>query len=133
MCSIITTADILDGRCTADVGWVTGHAAILYGPLANGATTLMFEGVPNYPDNSRFWNVIDKHKVNTSIPRRPRSARWMQGGDEPVKKTSRKSLRLLGSVGEPINPEAREWYYRVVGDERRSIVDTSGRRRPAAF
>src|SRR5437867_7150682 len=109
--------------CTADVGWVTGHSYILYGPLANGATTLMFEGVPNYPDNSRFWNVVDKHKVNIFYTAPTAIRALMQGGDEPVKKTSRKSLRLLGSVGEPINPEAWEWYYRVVGDERCPIVD----------
>src|SRR5262245_18863370 len=110
--------------CTADVGWVTGHSYILYGPLANGATTLMFEGVPNYPDNSRFWNVIDKHKVNTFYTAPTAIRALMQGGDEPVKKTSRASLRLLGSVGEPINPEAWEWYHRVVGDDRCPIVDT---------
>ena len=110
--------------CTADVGWVTGHSYILYGPLANGATTLMFEGVPNYPDNSRFWNVIDKHKVNIFYTAPTAIRALMQAGDEPVKKTSRKSLRLLGSVGEPINPEAWEWYYRVVGDDRCPIVDT---------
>ena len=110
--------------CTADVGWVTGHSYILYGPLANGATTLMFEGVPNYPDNSRFWNVIDKHKVNIFYTAPTAIRALMQGGDEPVKKTSRKSLRLLGSVGEPINPEAWEWYHRVVGDDRCPIVDT---------
>lgn len=110
--------------CTADVGWVTGHSYILYGPLANGATTLMFEGVPNYPDNSRFWNVIDKHNVNIFYTAPTAIRALMQSGDEPVKKTSRKSLRLLGSVGEPINPEAWEWYYRVVGDGRCPIVDT---------
>ena len=110
--------------CTADVGWVTGHSYILYGPLANGATTLMFEGVPNYPDNSRFWNVIDKHKVNTFYTAPTAIRALMQAGDEPVKKTSRKSLRLLGSVGEPINPEAWEWYHRVVGENRCPIVDT---------
>ncbi|MCW2080165.1 UNVERIFIED_ORG: acetyl-CoA synthetase [Bradyrhizobium japonicum] len=110
--------------CTADVGWVTGHSYILYGPLANGATTLMFEGVPNYPDNSRFWSVIDKHKVNTFYTAPTAIRALMQGGDEPVKKTSRASLRLLGSVGEPINPEAWEWYHRVVGEDRCPIVDT---------
>jgi len=110
--------------CTADVGWVTGHSYILYGPLANGATTLMFEGVPNYPDNSRFWNVIDKHKVNIFYTAPTAIRALMQSGDEPVTKTSRASLRLLGSVGEPINPEAWEWYYRVVGDSRCPIVDT---------
>jgi acetyl-CoA synthetase len=110
--------------CTADVGWVTGHSYIVYGPLANGATTLMFEGVPNYPDNSRFWNVVDKHKVNIFYTAPTAIRALMQAGDGPVKKTSRKSLRLLGTVGEPINPEAWEWYYRVVGDERCPIVDT---------
>ena len=110
--------------CTADVGWVTGHSYILYGPLANGATTLMFEGVPNYPTMSRFWEVIDKHKVNTFYTAPTAIRALMQAGDAPVKKTSRKSLRLLGSVGEPINPEAWEWYHRVVGDDRCPIVDT---------
>ena len=110
--------------CTADVGWVTGHSYILYGPLANGATTLMFEGVPNYPDNSRFWQVIDKHKVNIFYTAPTAIRALMQAGDGPVKKTSRASLRLLGSVGEPINPEAWEWYHRVIGDERCPIVDT---------
>jgi acetyl-CoA synthetase len=110
--------------CTADVGWVTGHSYILYGPLANGAITLMFEGVPNYPTTSRFWEVIDKHQVNTFYTAPTAIRALMQAGDEPVKKTSRKSLRLLGSVGEPINPEAWEWYHRVVGDDRCPIVDT---------
>src|SRR5258705_506059 len=110
--------------CTADVGWVTGHSYIVYGPLANGATTLMFEGVPNYPDNSRFWNLIDKHKVNIFYTAPTAIRALMQAGHEPVKKTSRKSLRLLGTVGEPINPEAWEWYHRVVGDSRSPIVDT---------
>src|SRR5215468_8908098 len=110
--------------CTADVGWVTGHSYIVYGPLANGATTLMFEGVPSYPDHSRFWNVIDKHKVNIFYTAPTAIRALMQGGDEPVKKTSRESLRLLGSVGEPINPEAWEWYHRVVGENRCPIVDT---------
>ena len=110
--------------CTADVGWVTGHSYILYGPLANGATTLMFEGVPNYPSMSRFWEVIDKHKVNIFYTAPTAIRALMQAGDGPVKKTSRASLRLLGSVGEPINPEAWEWYYRVVGDGRCPIVDT---------
>jgi len=110
--------------CTADVGWVTGHSYIVYGPLANGATTLMFEGVPNYPSTSRFWDVIDKHKVTIFYTAPTAIRSLMQGGEEPVKKTSRASLRLLGSVGEPINPEAWEWYYRVVGDERCPIVDT---------
>jgi acetyl-CoA synthetase len=110
--------------CTADVGWVTGHSYIVYGPLSNGATTLMFEGVPNYPTMSRFWDVVDKHKVNTFYTAPTAIRALMQAGDEPVKKTSRKSLRLLGSVGEPINPEAWEWYHRVVGDGRCPIVDT---------
>ena len=110
--------------CTADVGWVTGHSYILYGPLANGATTLMFEGVPNYPDNSRFWQVIDKHKVNIFYTAPTAIRALMQAGDDPVHLTSRKSLRLLGSVGEPINPEAWEWYYNVVGEKRCPIVDT---------
>lgn len=110
--------------CTADVGWVTGHSYILYGPLANGATTLMFEGVPTYPSISRFWDVIDKHSVNIFYTAPTAIRSLMQAGEEPVKKTSRKSLRLLGSVGEPINPEAWEWYHRVVGDSRCPIVDT---------
>ena len=110
--------------CTADVGWVTGHSYILYGPLANGAITLMFEGVPNYPSTSRFWEVIDKHKVNIFYTAPTALRALMQQGDGPVTKTSRKSLRLLGSVGEPINPEAWEWYHRVVGDGRCPIVDT---------
>ena len=110
--------------CTADVGWVTGHSYIVYGPLCNGATTLMFEGVPNYPSMSRFWEVIDKHKVNIFYTAPTAIRALMQAGDEPVKKTSRASLRLLGSVGEPINPEAWEWYHRVVGDGRCPIVDT---------
>jgi acetyl-CoA synthetase len=110
--------------CTADVGWVTGHSYIVYGPLANGATTLMFEGVPNYPDVSRFWQVVDKHKVNIFYTA-PTAIRSLMGaGEAPVKTTSRASLRLLGSVGEPINPEAWEWYHRVVGDGRCPIVDT---------
>ncbi len=110
--------------CTADVGWVTGHSYIVYGPLANGAISLMFEGVPNYPTTSRFWEVCDKHQVNICYTAPTAIRALMADGDEPVKKTSRKSLRLLGSVGEPINPEAWEWYYRVVGDERCPIVDT---------
>src|SRR6202167_2804955 len=110
--------------CTADIGWVTGHSYIVYGPLANGATTLMFEGVPNYPSMSRFWEVIDKHKVNIFYTAPTAIRALMQAGDAPVTKTSRASLRLLGSVGEPINPEAWEWYYRVVGDNRCPIVDT---------
>ncbi|WP_185984201.1 acetate--CoA ligase [Aureimonas mangrovi] len=110
--------------CTADVGWVTGHSYIVYGPLANGATTLMFEGVPNYPDQSRCWQVVDKHKVNIFYTA-PTAIRALMGaGDEPVRKTSRASLRVLGSVGEPINPEAWTWYYRVVGEERCPVVDT---------
>jgi acetyl-CoA synthetase len=110
--------------CTADVGWVTGHSYIVYGPLANGATTLMFEGVPNYPDSSRFWQVIDKHGVNTFYTAPTALRALMREGDAPVKRTSRGSLRLLGSVGEPINPEAWLWYHRVVGDGRCPIVDT---------
>ena len=110
--------------CTADVGWVTGHSYILYGPLSNGAISIMFEGVPNYPTNSRFWEVCDKHKVNIIYTAPTAIRALMQGGDNPVKKTSRKSLRLLGTVGEPINPEAWEWYYHVVGDDRCPIVDT---------
>ena len=110
--------------CTADVGWVTGHSYIVYGPLANGATTLMFEGVPNYPDTSRFWQVCDKHDVNICYTAPTAIRALMRDGDEPVKQTSRKSLRLLGSVGEPINPEAWEWYYHVVGEGNCPIVDT---------
>ena len=110
--------------CTADVGWVTGHSYIVYGPLANGAITLMFEGIPTYPDASRFWQVIDKHKVNTFYTA-PTALRSLMGqGDAIVKRTSRASLKLLGSVGEPINPEAWEWYYNVVGERRCPIVDT---------
>jgi acetyl-CoA synthetase len=110
--------------CTADVGWVTGHSYVVYGPLANGATTLMFEGVPNYPDSGRFWQTVDKHAV-TLLYTAPTAIRaLMREGEEPVKHWSRKSLRLLGSVGEPINPEAWEWYHRVVGDGRCPIVDT---------
>jgi len=110
--------------CTADVGWVTGHSYILYGPLANGATTLMFEGVPNYPDGSRFWQVVDKHKVNIFYTAPTAIRALMRLGDEPLEKTSRESLRLLGSVGEPINPEAWEWYYHKVGKDSCPIVDT---------
>ena len=110
--------------CTADVGWVTGHSYIVYGPLANGATTLMFEGVPNYPTTARFWEVCDKHQVNIFYTAPTAIRALMQGGEGPVKTTSRSSLRLLGSVGEPINPEAWEWYYDVVGDKRCPIVDT---------
>ena len=110
--------------CTADVGWVTGHSYILYGPLANGATTMMFEGVPNYPDASRFWQVVDKHKVNIFYTA-PTAIRALMGaGEDFVKRCSRASLKLLGSVGEPINPEAWEWYHRVVGDGRCPVVDT---------
>jgi len=119
--------DYKDGEvywCTADVGWVTGHSYIVYGPLANGATTLMFEGVPNYPSISRFWDVCDKHNVNIFYTAPTAIRALMREGDEPVKRTSRKSLRVLGSVGEPINPEAWEWYYNVVGDGRCPIVDT---------
>jgi acetyl-CoA synthetase len=110
--------------CTADVGWVTGHTYIVYGPLANGATTLMFEGVPTYPSSSRFWEVIDKHRVNIFYTAPTAIRALMREGDAPVKKTSRASLRILGSVGEPINPEAWMWYYRVIGEERCPIVDT---------
>ena len=110
--------------CTADVGWVTGHSYIIYGPLANGATTLMFEGIPNYPDASRHWQVCDKHQVNIYYTAPTAIRALMREGDEPVKKTSRSSVRLLGSVGEPINPEAWLWYYNVVGDGRCPIVDT---------
>jgi acetyl-CoA synthetase len=121
------TFDYQDGEiywCTADVGWVTGHTYIVYGPLANGAISLMFEGIPNYPDVSRFWQVVDKHNVNIFYTAPTAIRALMRAGEEPVKKTSRKSLRILGTVGEPINPEAWEWYYRVVGDERCPIVDT---------
>jgi acyl-CoA synthetase (AMP-forming)/AMP-acid ligase II len=110
--------------CTADVGWVTGHSYIVYGPLANGATTLMFEGVPNYPSTSRFWEVVDKYKVNIFYTAPTAIRSLMATGEESVKRTSRASLRLLGSVGEPINPEAWEWYHRVVGNQRCPIVDT---------
>ncbi len=110
--------------CTADVGWVTGHTYIVYGPLANGATTLMFEGVPNYPDHGRFWQVIDKHRVNIFYTAPTAIRALMREGEHHVKATSRASLRVLGSVGEPINPEAWHWYHRVVGDERCPIVDT---------
>ena len=119
--------DYKDGEvywCTADVGWVTGHSYILYGPLANGATTLMFEGVPNYPSSSRFWDVCDKHNVSIFYTAPTALRALMREGEGPVKATSRKSLRLLGSVGEPINPEAWLWYYNVVGDGRCPIVDT---------
>jgi len=110
--------------CTADVGWVTGHSYIVYGPLANGATSLMFEGVPNYPDSSRFWQVCDKHNVEIFYTAPTAIRALMREGDGPVKKTSRKSIRLLGTVGEPINPEAWLWYHKVVGDGRCPIVDT---------
>ena len=110
--------------CTADIGWVTGHSYIVYGPLANGAVTLMFEGVPNYPTSSRFWEVCDKHKVNICYTAPTAIRALMREGNDPVKRTSRKSLRLLGSVGEPINPEAWLWYYNVVGEGRCPIVDT---------
>jgi acetyl-CoA synthetase len=110
--------------CTADVGWVTGHSYIVYGPLSNGAISLMFEGVPNYPSSSRFWEVCDKHKVDIIYTAPTAIRALMQAGDAPVKKTSRKSLKLLGTVGEPINPEAWEWYYHVVGEDRCPIVDT---------
>ncbi|GLQ50438.1 acetate--CoA ligase [Dyella flava] len=110
--------------CTADVGWVTGHSYVVYGPLANGATTVMFDGVPNYPDFSRFWQVVDKHKVSLFYTAPTAIRALMREGEAPVKKCSRASLRLLGSVGEPINPEAWEWYHRVIGDERCPIVDT---------
>ncbi|MEE2760815.1 MAG: acetate--CoA ligase, partial [Pseudomonadota bacterium] len=110
--------------CAADVGWVTGHSYILYGPLSNGAVTIMFEGLPNWPDASRIWQVVDKHQVNVLYTAPTAIRALMQQGDEPVKKTSRKSLRLLGSVGEPINPEAWMWYYNVCGDGRCPIMDT---------
>ena len=110
--------------CTADVGWVTGHSYIVYGPLANGAKTLMFEGVPNYPTSSRFWEVIDKHQVNIFYTAPTAIRALMKEGDKPVKKTKRNSLRLLGSVGEPINPEAWNWYYKIIGEEKCPIVDT---------
>ena len=110
--------------CTADVGWVTGHSYIVYGPMANGAATLMFEGIPTYPDSSRFWHVCDKHKVNIFYTAPTAIRALMREGDGPVKKTSRASIRLLGTVGEPINPEAWEWYYNVVGEGRAPIVDT---------
>ncbi len=109
---------------TADIGWVTGHSYVVYGPLANGATSVMFEGVPNYPDNSRFWDIVDKHRVSIFYTSPTALRALMREGEEPVKSRSRRSLRLLGSVGEPINPEAWEWYYRVVGDSRCPIVDT---------
>jgi acetyl-CoA synthetase len=121
------TFDLQEGEifwCTADVGWVTGHSYVVYGPLAIGSTTLAFEGVPNYPDASRFWQVVDKHQVNVFYTAPTAIRALMREGEAPVKKTSRASLRLLGTVGEPINPEAWEWYYRVVGEQRCPIVDT---------
>jgi acetyl-CoA synthetase len=121
------TFDYWEGEvywCTADVGWVTGHTYIVYGPLTNGAITLMFEGIPNYPDVSRFWQVVDKHQVAIFYTAPTAIRALMRAGEDPVKKTSRQSLRILGTVGEPINPEAWEWYYRVVGDARCPIVDT---------
>ncbi len=127
---MLTQRDVLDVHdedvfwCTADIGWVTGHSYIVYGPLANGATTLMFEGVPTWPDASRLWRVIDKHRVSIFYTAPTAIRALLRLGDEPVKATSRQSLRLLGSVGEPINPEAWHWYYRVVGEERCPIVDT---------
>ncbi len=122
-----TVFDYREGEvfwCTADVGWVTGHSYIVYGPLANGAITLMFEGVPNYPDTSRFWQVVDKHKVNIFYTAPTALRALMRDGNGPLQNTSRKSLRLLGSVGEPINPEAWEWYFNAVGEQRCPIVDT---------
>ena len=110
--------------CTADIGWVTGHSYIIYGPLANGATTIMFEGIPNYPSSSRWWQIVDKYKVNTFYTAPTAIRALMREGDKPVKKTSRKSLKLLGTVGEPINPEAWMWYYKTVGNSKCPIVDT---------
>jgi len=110
--------------CSADIGWVTGHSYIIYGPLSNGATTIMFEGIPNYPDTSRWWQIVDKYKVNIFYTAPTALRALMREGEEPVKKTSRKSLKLLGTVGEPINPEAWLWYYKVIGDSRCPIVDT---------
>ncbi|MDC0428723.1 acetate--CoA ligase [Candidatus Pelagibacter sp.] len=110
--------------CTADIGWVTGHSYIIYGPLANGATTVMFEGIPNYPNSSRWWKIIDKYKVNTFYTAPTAIRALMREGDNPVKKTSRKSLKLLGTVGEPINPEAWMWYYKTIGNSKCPIVDT---------
>lgn len=121
------TFDYHDGEvywCTADIGWITGHTYIVYGPLANGATTLLFEGVPTYPDHSRFWQVVDKHRVNIFYTAPTAIRALMAEGDAPVKKTSRRSLRVLGTVGEPIDPKAWEWFHRVVGDDRCPIVDT---------
>ena len=118
--------------CTADIGWVTGHTYVVYGPLANGATTLMFEGVPNHPDTGRFWEIIDTHAVNIFYTAPTAIRALMRDGEAPVKRASRKSLRILGSVGEPINPEAWLWYYRVVGDERCPIGTPGGKPKPAA-
>ena len=121
------TFDYHDGDiywCTADVGWVTGHSYIVYGPLLNGATTLMFEGVPNYPDSGRFWEVVDKHQVNIFYTAPTAIRALMREGDAPVTRSSRASLRLLGTVGEPINPEAWQWFWRIVGERRCPIVDT---------
>ena len=121
------TFDLQEGDvywCTADVGWITGHSYLLYGPLANGATTVFFEGIPNYPDASRFWQVVDKHNISIFYTAPTALRALMREGDEPVTRTSRKSLRLLGTVGEPINPEAWEWYHNVVGETRCPIVDT---------
>ena len=121
------TFDYHDGEvywCTADIGWITGHTYIVYGPLANGATTLLFEGVPHYPDHSRFWQVVDKHQVNIFYTAPTAIRALMAEGDEPVKKTNRRSLRVLGTVGEPIDPKAWEWFYRVVGEQRCPIADT---------
>ena len=130
LCAAMTHKYALDYRegdiywCTADVGWITGHSYIVYGPLANGATTLMFEGIPTYPDASRCWQIVDKHKVNIFYTAPTALRALMRVGNEPVTKTSRASLRLLGTVGEPINPEAWEWYYNIVGEGRCPIVDT---------
>jgi acetyl-CoA synthetase len=110
--------------CAADIGWVTGHSYIVYGPLSNGATIVMYEGLPNWPDASRIWQIVDKHDVNILYTAPTAIRALMRDGDAPVKKTSRKSLKLLGTVGEPINPEAWQWYYRVAGEERCPIVDT---------
>ena len=117
--------------CTADVGWVTGHTYIVYGPLANGATTMMFEGVPNYPDNSRFWNVCDKHQVNIFYTAPTALRALMREGEAPVKAASRSSIRLLGSVGEPINPEAWLWYHREVGEGVARLSTHGGKPKPA--
>ena len=127
--------DYRDGEvywCTADIGWVTGHTYIVYGPLANGATTLMFEGVPSWPDNGRFWQVCAKHKVNIFYTAPTAIRALMRDGEAPVRKHDRSSIRILGSVGEPINPEAWLWYYRVVGDERCRSSIPGGRPRRAA-